>query len=370
MNNVADVSGAILTIDLGALVSNYRTLARKSGTADCAVAIKGEAYGLGLKPVAKSLWQAGCRSYFVARPSEGADLRHILPTARIFVLDGFVGDTAKFYHTHKLIPCLGSREQVAAWADRGRLAPCALHVDTGINRLGLSISDFKQIANDAKLNYRLNTILLMSHLACGDEKKNPLNHKQLERFSELRKLYPHLPASLANSPGIFLGKDFALDMTRPGVGLYGGNPTPYAKNPMRPVAHLAVRVLQVRDVKKGETVGYSATWAARRASKVAVISAGYRDGIPRKLSSSKPSGPAHVWLGGKRCPIIGRVSMDMMCVDVTSAPRVRAGDFAEIFGKRIDIEESATWAHTISYELLTHLGPRYARVYKGASSGR
>jgi alanine racemase len=370
MNGADNSRGAILTIDLGALASNYRTLARKSGGAECAVAIKGEAYGLGMEPVAKTFWTAGCRSYFVARPFEGADLRKVLPDARIFVLDGFMPDAQNYYRKHGLIPCLGTMAQVQAWSAHSKLAPCALHVDTGINRLGISPREFEQLANDAQLNYRLNTILLMSHLACGDDKSTARNRKQLKLFAELRRLYPHLPASIANSPGIFLGKDFALDMTRPGVGLYGGNPTPYARNPVRPVAHLHARVLQVRDVAKGDSVGYSATWTAKRKTKVAILAAGYRDGIPRKLSSNNSRKPAQVWLGGKRCPIIGRVSMDMMCVDVSAAPRAKEGDLAEIFGKHISVDECAGWAETISYELLTHLGSRYARDYIGANSER
>jgi alanine racemase len=357
-------SGAVLTINLAALASNYALLARKSGSAECAAAIKGEAYGIGLEQTAKTLSKAGCNSYFVARPDEGATLRKILPKAAIYVLDGLYPGQSGFYRKHQLIPCLGTPDQVKDWATNGKTQPCALHVDTGINRLGLSGRELAAIASDSRLNYKLNIALLMSHLACSDDVNNPMNARQLQRFSEAQKLYPHLRASFANSSGIFLGQKFAFDMTRPGIALYGGNPRPNARNPMQPVAHLHARVLQVRNVPKGETVGYSATWRAPRSSRIALLAAGYRDGIPRKLSSSGTGGPAQVWLGGKRCPIVGRVSMDMMCVDVSLAPRVKADDFAELFGKHISVDEVATWAGTISYEVLTHLGNRYERVYR------
>jgi alanine racemase len=361
-------SGAVLTIDLKALASNYRLLARRSGAAVCAAAIKGEAYGIGLEQSAKTLWNADCRDYFVARPQEGAILRKILPKAAIYILDGLYPDQAALYLKHSLVPCLGTTAQVKDWAANGKSRPCALHVDTGINRLGLSASEFTKVAGDTKLNYKLNIALLMSHFACSDDVNSAMNAMQLQRFKQAHALYPHLRASLANSSGIFLGRTYAFDMTRPGIALYGGNPTPHAKNPMKPVAHLHLRVLQVRTVPKGETVGYSATWQALRDSRIAVLAAGYRDGIPRKLSSSNANDPAQVWLGGKHCPIVGRVSMDMMCVDVTDAPRVRADDFAELFGKHISVDEVASWAGTISYELLTHLGNRYERVYKPAAS--
>jgi alanine racemase len=195
-----------------------------------------------------------------------------------------------------------------------------------------------------------------------------MNRQQLERFRKMQDYYPHLSASLANSSGIFLGHDYAFDLVRPGVALYGGNPLPGKPNPMKTVAQLDLRVLQVRDVKKGETVGYSATWKAPRHSRIAIVGGGYRDGIPRKLSSTSPKGPGELWIAGGRCPIVGRVSMDVTCIDVTRRPNVRPGMYAEIFGKNIPVDEAAAMAGTISYELLTHLGSRYARRYKGGSS--
>ncbi len=247
---------------------------------------------------------------------------------------------------------------------------CTLHVDTGINRAGLQPAEWLAVTGDDKLLRKLNIRMLMSHLACGDDKDSPMNQQQLDRFTGIRKAVPHIPASFSNSPGIFLGQAYHFDEVRPGVALYGGNPTPYQKNPMKPVVTLEARILQIRNLHAGETVGYSATWAAKRASRIAMIAAGYADGVARKLSSSHPNGPAQVFLGGQRCPIVGRVSMDMMTIDVTDVPerKLAKAKTAELFGPHISVDEAAGWAGTISYELLTHLGKRYARVYAQAES--
>jgi len=369
----AEIAGAVLSVDLGALRSNYSLLAKKAGKAGCGAAIKGDAYGLGLAPVASVLWDAGCRNFFVARPKEGEDVRKLLPNAVIYVLDGLYPGQAEYYAGHALRPALISLEQAREWSTfsqhLGKSLPCALHLDTGINRIGFSVEDFKAVTEVDALRSSLNITLLISHLACADDPDHPLNKKQLLRFSNARAKLPGVPASLANSSGIFLGKNYTHDLVRPGIALYGGNPTPGKKNPMKPVATLAGTVLQVRDVKKGETVGYSATWKASCDSRIAMLGAGYRDGIPRMLSSRQPNGPSQVFAGGRRCPIVGRVSMDMMGIDVTELPssKIPPGSRAEIFGRHIPVDEAAAWAGTISYELLTRLGSRYARVYLDAS---
>jgi alanine racemase len=359
------VSGAVLTIDLAALRSNYRMLQRKAGKAHCAAAIKGNAYGLGLAASAKALWAEGCRSFFVARPEEGEDLRAILPRATITVLDGFYRGEASYFSKHKLAPALTTSEQVTDWAKLAAGLSCSLHVDTGINRAGLESDAFLKLARDNTLLSRLNVRTLMSHLACADDPAHPMNAAQLERFKQLRTAMPQAKASFANSSGIFLGKAYHFDEVRPGIALYGGNPLPHTKNPMKPVVHLAARILQVRDVPQGETVGYSATWKAKRPSRIAIIAAGYADGIARKLSSVPQGGPAHVAIAGQRCPVVGRVSMDMMTIDVTDVPqrKLTKATHAELLGKHISIDEMASWAGTIAYELLTHLGARYQRLY-------
>ena len=368
-----DLAGAVLTIDLQAIQENWRRLAARAGPAECGAAIKGNAYGLGVEPVAKALWSAGCRTFFVARPMEGGELRAILPReAVIYVLDGLFPGQAEFYAREELRPALISREEAREWIAfgtvYGRALPCALHVDTGINRLGFSMADFETLIGDNEIVGRLNLALVMSHLACADEPSHGLNQRQRNAFAHVRTRLPGIPASLANSSGIFLGRDFGHDLVRPGIALYGGNPIAPAANPMLPVAHLEGTVLQLRMVEPGETVGYGATWEAKRRSLIAILGAGYKDGIPRSLSSRDGRGPGQVYLAGRRCPIVGRVSMDMMAVDITDVPAhlCSRGTRAELLGPNIAIDDVSGWADTISYELLTRLGQRFTRLYSGA----
>jgi alanine racemase len=349
---------ARVTVDLAALTKNYKTLAALAPKAETGAAVKGEAYGLGLKPCITALWKAGCRSFFVARPKEGADVRRILPKAKIYVLDGFYTGAANYYLKHGLIPALISAAEAREWAAKAKGAPCAIHVDSGINRVSFSIEELKTLLAE---KLKLKVVLLMSHLASSEEQGNSFNETQRQRFAQACALLPNVKPSLANSSGCFLGKDFTLDLIRPGVALYGGNPLPGKSNPMKPVATLEARVLQVRDVPVGEAVGYNSTWRAARPSKIALLGAGYRDGIPRRMSSVF-EGKAVVWLAGSRCPIVGRVSMDMVAVDVTDV-NVKRGDWAEFFGPHISLDDAAASAGTISWELLTHLGSRYEYVY-------
>ncbi|MGB9141123.1 MAG: alanine racemase [Aestuariivirga sp.] len=368
------LAGAVLSIDLGAVQKNWRTLNSHAGSAECGAAVKGNAYGLGIEPVGRALWEAGCRSYFVARPMEGEELRHVLPEATIHVLDGLFPGQAEFYAQNNLLPALMSIEEAREWAAFGRVygrkLPCAIHVDTGINRLGFPVAEYAALLAETATMDGLNVSLLMSHLACAEEPAHPLTIKQRDTFRAVRAKLPGVPASLANSAGIFLGPDYAHDLVRPGIAIYGGNPTPALPNPMQAVALLEGTILQTRTVHVGETVGYSATWQAARETRIAVLGAGYKDGVPRALSSGTSNTPPQVFLDGQRCPIIGRVSMDMMAIDVTDLPRqVKRGDRAEILGSNIPIDEAAGWAGTISYELLTRLGSRYARLYSDLDSG-
>jgi alanine racemase len=366
-----DLAGAVLTIDLSALKDNWRRLAGHAARAECGAAVKGNAYGLGIVPVATALWEAGCRSFFVARPKEGEELRRILREATIYVLDGLFAGQAEFYAKLDLRPALISIAEAREWAGFGRVygrkLPCALHVDTGINRLGFSVPEFAGLLEDNFVMEGLNLTLLMSHLACADDPPHPLNARQRDAFIEVRRRLPGIPASLANSSGIFLGEGYVHDLVRPGIALYGGNPTPGANNPMRAVTRLEGTVMQVRHVGRGESVGYGATWEAPRPSRIAILGAGYKDGVPRSLGSRRSDGPAQVHLGGRRCPVVGRISMDMMAIDITDlAPQtVARGSRAEILGPNIAIDEAAAWAGTISYELLTRMGSRYARLYSG-----
>jgi alanine racemase len=361
MASDAHRAGGVLTVDLAALQSNYKDLAKKAGTAACGAAIKGDAYGLGLAPVAKALWQVGCRDFFVARPQEGVELRQLLRRATIYVLDGLYHGQANTYLKHDLVPALVSGAEIKHWIAHGKGRPCALHVDTGINRAGVPFAEATALA--PSIREKLNITLVMSHLACADAPAHKMNRQQLQRFKALLPHFPGVPASLANSSGMFLGRDYHFNLTRPGIALYGGNPCPATKNSVRSTVTLQARVLQVKAIAKGETVGYSATWTARKATRIAVLALGYRDGWPRKLSSGPKGGPSHVWLKGHRCPVIGRVSMDMTVVELPPSCRVKAGDFAEMLGPHIPVDQVAGWAGTISYEVLTHLGNRYTRNY-------
>lgn len=364
----AAAASARLTIDLGALAANWRALADRSGSAETAAVVKGDGYGLGLEPVATALARAGARSFFIARPSEGLRLRAVLPDAVIYVLDGLLPGAAPAYAEAGLRPALGSWPEVEEWAGfrrSGGRGAAAIHVDTGMNRLGLSLHDALTLSRDAGLLDLLAADLVMSHLACSDQPDHPHNMRQLALFREIRKQFPALRASLANSAGVFLGPDFHFDLVRPGIALYGGAVVAGAPNPMQTVVTAEARVLAVREAEAGETVGYGATETLKRPSRVAVLAAGYADGYHRLAGSSDAGRGASVHVRGRAAPLVGRISMDLMTVDVTDIPRVMRGDWAELFGPHMPVDEVARHAGTIGYELLTGLGRRYQRRYVG-----
>jgi alanine racemase len=369
-----ELVGGLLHVDLAALKANYRQLAKAVQPAACGACIKSNAYGLGLRPVAAALWSAGCRTFFVALPAEGLALRAILPTAVIYVLDGLLPRLAATYHSHDLRPALSSLDEVKEWAafsERHAVrARAALHLDTGLNRLGLSPGEVRHLAGERELLAAFEIALIITHLACADEPSHEMNERQRLAFDLMRASLPDAPASLSNTPGALNGQDFVYDLVRPGIGLYGGNPYAQRPNPMRPVVHLYAAILQVRDVKAGESVGYGATWTADRDSRIAIIAAGYGDGLPRALSSPARGGPAHAYLGGQFAPIVGRVSMDLLAIDVTDIPAAiaRRGVRAELMGDHVTVDDMARWAGTIPYEILTSLGSRYSRLYSGADA--
>ena len=361
--------GAELRIDLTALADNYRMFAAEAAPSACAAAIKGDAYGLGLGEVAKCLWTAGCRIYFVALTQEGLDLRALLPDAVIYVLNGLFPGAAETLAGAGLRPVLSSLEEVdewAAWCTRqGERLPAALHVESGINRLGLTAADVKALAGRRETLEAFDLTLVMSHLSSADQPEAPENKAQVKRFDALCALLPEAPASLANSPGSLNGPDYRYDLVRVGIGLYGGEPFASGPSRVRPVARLISHLAQVRTLATGERVGYGGTWSAGRTSKIAVIPIGYKDGYPRSLSSNPEQPDAWVTIGGHRAPVVGRVSMDMITVDVTDLPEGAAvrGAEVEIFGTSPTVDELAARAGTISYEIFTGLGSRFARVY-------
>jgi alanine racemase len=286
------------------------------------------------------------------------------------VLNGLLPGTAPAYVGCNLHPVLGSLAELAEWkafvATTGWHGGAALHVDTGMNRLGLSFEEAMWLAEQPQAE-RGEAVLLISHLACAETADHPLNARQMAAFRALRTLFPGVPASLANSSGIFLDPDTHHDMVRPGVALYGANPTPLHANPMRPVVELCGRIIQVRTVAAGETVGYGATWSAKGAARIAIVSIGYADGFLRAASARDDKPGAEAMVAGRRCPLAGLVSMDLLAVDVSALPEdlPRRGDPVTLLGDDIGVDELAAHAGTIGYEILTSLGRRYARVYRG-----
>jgi alanine racemase len=365
----AEEAGAILSIDCGGIVQNWRALASHVAPAECAAVLKADAYGCGLDQVASALVAAGCKSFFVAHFSEARRLRAIAPSAAIYVLNGIVAQGIEAFARLNIRPVINSIAELAEWDAFRKVhhwqGGAALHFDTGMNRLGIPTGEASALAGRLKLPDH-GISLVMSHFACADELNHPLNTRQVHAFRDIRMMFRGVPASLANSSGIFLGPSSHFDMVRPGLALYGGNPTPTAANPMRQIIELKARIVQFRDVPKGATVGYGATWTARRDSRIAIVSIGYADGFPRPAGASDKTEGGLVVVARKRCPVVGRVSMDLMAVDITDVTErpVRRGDFAWIIGEDIDVDELANWGRTISYDVLTRLGHRYHRVWK------
>jgi len=328
-----------------------------------------------VEPVARALQAAGCRSFFVATPDEAEALRRVLAQADIYVLDGlFPGGTRDFARLD-LRPVLGSMAEIGEWqAFCQRIArplPAAIHVDTGMNRLGLKAADRRALLAAPQMLNGFSLGLIMSHLACADTPDNPKNAAQREDFMPFAAQLPPAPLSLANSAGIFLGAGFRLDLVRPGIALYGGNPFAGRPNPMEPVIRLYGRIAQIGEAEAGETIGYGASLRVARRTRYAAIAVGYADGYVRALGSSDSRQGAVAHIDGERLPILGRVSMDLIVFDVTGiAPeRVTRGGFVELIGDRFTVDDAAALAGTIGYEILTNLGPRYHRIYTGAVSG-
>lgn len=360
--------GGILTINLAAIVKNWRELARRAAPAQCAAVVKADGYGCGIEPVTAALAKAGCATFFVATLAEAREARAVAPRAAIYVLALLPGTLASFARGD-FRPVIGSIEELAEWEAfraAGWRGTAALHVDTGMNRLGLSTDHIAQLDTRTLAN-RAGLDLLMSHFACSEEPSQPLNARQMADFREARDLFPGVPGSLANSSGIFLGPDAHHDLVRPGVALYGANPTPGHLNLMRAAVRLEGRVVQVRDVEPGETVGYGATWTARRPTRLAIVALGYADGFLRAASASDAKPGAEAIVAGRPCPLAGRVSMDLLAVDVTDLPekKARRGDLVALLDDTIGVDDLASHAGTIAYQLLTSLGRRYHRVYKG-----
>jgi alanine racemase len=376
----AHLAGGRLTIDLAALAANYRTLAKLCAPAEAAAVVKADAYGIGIAHAVPALVQAGCRRFFVALPDEGVAVRRAAPDSdvEIYVLNGFFGrEAAEDYAEAGLIPVLNSDNGIALWEAHGwdgdLPRPCAIHVDTGMNRLGLTLEQARTFAEENALTGALTPVMVMSHLACADEPRNAMNQRQLESFRHIRELFPGIESSLANSAGIFRGADYHFEVTRPGIALYGGAAVEGVDNPMRPVVTAEARILQIRRAAAGQFVGYGGTGKLARDSVIAIVAAGYADGYPRAASGAGVplrgalAQGAAGFLHGRDVPLLGRISMDLSAFDVTDVdPELLAvGDYVELFGPNMPIDRVARAAGTISYELLTGLGRRFHRTYLG-----
>jgi alanine racemase len=362
--------GSQLTVDLGALARNWRALDKVSQGALTGAVVKADAYGTGIEMASTALYAAGARFFFAATPDEGIAVRTALPDAHIFILSGLYPGAANLYIRQNLMPVISSMEMLEEWltkcVERNEGYPSAFHFDTGMNRLGFRLNEAVAVRERiGRLGYAPQ--MVMSHLACADIPNHEKNRTQLALFSSVLNQFPGIPASLANSAGLMTGRDYHFQMVRPGIALYGGRAVVGRKNPMATVATLHAPVLQVHEGRTGETVGYGAAYTLSRDSRLAVIGIGYADGFPRSMSATNARQGAKVYLRGKLCPVIGKISMDMTIIDITELGQnlPQPGEGVEVYGPNVNIDDQADAAGTIGYELLTWLKGRYTRNYVG-----
>jgi len=360
------VAAATLTIDLGALRGNYRAVRAAAAPASTGAVMKADAYGLGAERLAPALYDEGCRDFFFAHLAEALALRPILaPDARLFVMNGLQPGTERICADSGLIPMLNSLEQVANWSKLGVAAPsplpAVLQFDSGMSRLGMEPAEARRLAAEPALLAGVKPLYAMSHLACADDPNDPENAQQLAAMTDTRALFPALPLCLANSGGVFLGPDFHGALVRPGIALYGGIPNPPAEKAISPVVRLDVPVIQTRTVPAGTRIGYGGDFVAPTEMRLAAIEAGYADGLPRHLG-----GTGAAFFEGVRLPMVGRVSMDSVVIDISALPpgTLHLGSRVELIGPHQTLDQFADAADTIAYEILTRLGRRYQRIYK------
>lgn len=359
-------SKGVLQINLEAVAENYRIIRSKLVPGcEAAAVVKANAYGLGAGPVVAALAVEGCRSFFVASLDEALALRASFPAINIMILNGFYQSGADLYEQHNLVPVLGSFMEIEGYGalarHLGKTLPVFLHFNSRMNRLGLGSVEAEELFADMDMLEGLDIQGVMSHFACADEEGHPMNETQFEVFSELAAHFPDVRKSLCNSSGVFRDEKYHFDLVRPGMALYGLNPTPEKENPMRRVVSLEVPVIRTRLVYKDAVVGYGATYRFDKDTPLATVSAGYADGIFWALANK-----GALYFKGYRCPVRGRVSMDLTTVDVSAVPeseRPRPGDYMEVLGDHQSADDLAVDAGTIGYEVLTNLGNRYERRY-------
>lgn len=365
LNPTALAAGGILTIDLAALRANYKLISNAISPTRAASVVKADAYGLGADKVAPQFYAAGCRDFFVAHLGEALSLQpHIGQDAIIYVLNGLQPQTEALCADNHIVPVLNSLEQVRNWAVLGkaqnRSLPALLQLDTGMSRLGLSESELRDLLADLTLLEGIDVKFIISHLASADNMQSPQNHAQLERMQAALKVLPHYAVAFSNSAGSFLEHGYHYDLARPGIALYGGAPQENEPNPMQPVVSLQARVIQCRTVPVDTLVGYGGSYSTKAETRIATIAVGYADGWPRHLSNKGAA-----YYGDVQLPIIGRVSMDSITLDVSALPEgtLQLGSLVELIGTHQTLEQVAQDAGTISYEILTSLGHRYHRNY-------
>jgi alanine racemase len=361
----------LITVDLDALEANFRFCRDQLRGASCAAVVKADAYGLGIRKIAPALRQAGCCQFFTATHREGATLRALLPDVEIYVFEGIAKQSMAVFCEHGLVPVLITPAQCALWAKQarglGHPLRSIIHIDTGMTRLGFGERELHEILKKPEDLEWLDTRYIMTHFACADEQGKAKTQEQLDRFNRLRRLLPPAPTSIGNSAGGLLGKDFAGDMARIGIALFGGNPYQDGMPPLKPVLRVQSRILQLREITEGTTVGYGATYTAKSNTRIATVGTGYADGYPWSLGNR---GIASV--GGYRVPVVGRVSMDLITLDVSDVPDdlVQPGSMVDLIGPDISLEEVAERAGTISYEILTQLSQRARRKFLGGPKGK
>lgn len=355
-----------LTVDLDALARNFHKLRTIASPSECGAVIKADAYGLGMEAVARRLFAEGCRRFFVASADEGTQLRTVLAGASIYVFEGVLDGREEVLLGADLVPVLNSIEQIRRWQGAAPGRRCLVHIDTGMSRLGLSAAEVGVVSEQGLVD-DLDVEYVMTHLACADEPSHPLTAEQLERFDALRGKLPEARTSIGSSPGILLNASCRGDLVRPGIALYGGNPFVSGDNPMEPVATAEGVILQIREVTEPLTVGYGATCTAEPPSRLATVGVGYADGYPRALGNRGVG-----FLAGEKVPLVGRVSMDLITLDVSGIPpeQARPGAYVELLGPNVLLDDVARAAGTISYEILTGLGRRWVRRYVPDDTGR
>ena len=369
-------AGAILSIDLGAVIHNWQALrSLLSEATECGAVVKSDAYGLGAKEVASALFRAGCNTFFVAYVYEGVELRKKLgPAPSIFVLHGPFSDTEKEFGEYGLIPILNTMEQLKSWTEYtdsvGHRYPCGLHFDTGMSRLGFSISEREKLLSSEQDKLKsLDVALVMSHLANGDDEKNLMNKLQLSTFTQIKdrivKVLGYTPKfSLSATSGMLLSKDYHFDITRPGGALYGFFPDAdmEKKIDLHRVVTLKAKILQIQEVKAEQPVGYGSTYRFSKSGRIATAALGYADGFHRTLSNC-----GYGYFGEYKVPIVGRISMDLTTFDISEVPEAALAGVneIEIIGEHISLDDIAKVKGTIAYEVLTDIGSRYFHQYVG-----